>query len=221
MKKSEVDKMFSRDDLDAISSAVKAAEHDTSGEIVPYIVGQSDAYDEASLRGALIGALLPASISLSINSLTTIWTTLNATELAIAVMIWSVLGWLAVLSFPPLKRFLAGRSLMEHRVAQRAREAFLSEELFRTKDRTGILIFVSLLEHHVIVMADSGISARVAEKEWQSIVDQIVGGIKTGHPKEALIEAITRCGTLLTQHGVAILPDDRNELPDTLRTGAQ
>jgi putative membrane protein len=97
-------------------------------------------------------------------------------------------------------------------------EAFVAEEVFNTKDRTGILIFLSLLEHQVLVIGDSGINAKVQQAEWDSVVHTIVEGMKAHKPADGLIAAIRQCGELLHREGVAIKPDDKNELSDKLRT---
>ena len=102
-------------------------------------------------------------------------------------------------------------------MAQRAAEAFVSEEVFNTRDRSGILIFLSLLEHRVMVVGDTGINARVKAQEWHAIVKTIVDGIVAGRPAEGLIEGIRQRGALLALKGVARRSDDRDELPDSLR----
>jgi putative membrane protein len=213
-----VSSLFSAADRENIAAAVREAERKTSGEIVPYVVGQSDAYEEAEWKcGSLLGAAALATFSI-IFSYTSIWLPLSVAELVIAALLAGALGVLLPKLFPALKRMFAGEALMHRRVAQRAAEAFVSEEVFKTHERTGILIFLSILEHKVLVLGDSGINAKVKPEEWQEIVKRIVAGIRAGKPAEGLIDGITQCGTLLQKHGVAIRQDDTDELPDTLRT---
>ena len=107
---------------------------------------------------------------------------------------------------------MAGRA-----VRRRAAVAFLEEEVFKTRDRTGVLIFLSLFEHRVVVMGDEGINRAVAVGEWQKIVDGVVAGIREGRPADALVDSIRECGELLDLRGVAIRPDDTDELSDELR----
>jgi putative membrane protein len=108
--------------------------------------------------------------------------------------------------------------LVERRVAQRAAEAFLAEEVFDTRDRTGILLFLSLLEHKVLVLGDAGINAKVQQSEWEEVVKLIVDGMRSGKPADGLIEAIQKCGALLKREGVVIKPDDKDELSNQMRT---
>jgi putative membrane protein len=104
-------------------------------------------------------------------------------------------------------------------VALRAADAFISEEVFKTRDRTGILIFLSLEEHKVLVVGDRGIDAKVDRSEWEDVVARIVRGINIGHPADGLVDAIAQCGVLLEKHGFQRRQDDTNELPNRLRVG--
>jgi putative membrane protein len=213
-----VSSLFSASDRDRIAAAVRQAESKTSGEIVPFVVGQSDTYEEAEWRcGALLGTATLAAFSV-IYSYTSIWLPLSVAELVIAALLAGGAGVLLPKFIPPLKRLFAGDPQMERRAAQRAAEAFLSEEVFKTRDRTGILIFLSILEHKVLVLGDSGINAKVKPEEWNDVVKRIVKGIRSGKPAEGLIDGIGQCGALLQKHGVAIRPDDTDELSDSLRT---
>jgi putative membrane protein len=124
---------------------------------------------------------------------------------------------LAVRVLPPVKRLFAGGHLMTRRVEQRAAEAFISEEVFATKKRTGILIFLSMLERRVLILGDAGIHSKVRQDDWHEIITMVVGAIRSGKPADGLVEAIGRCGALLAGHGVGIEPGDTDELSDNLR----
>ena len=106
---------------------------------------------------------------------------------------------------------------LDRRTRRRAAVAFLEEDVFKTRDRTGVLIFLSLFERRVVVMGDEGINRAVETADWQAIVDRLVGGIHEGRPGDALVEAIGECGKLLESKEVAIRPDDTDELSDELR----
>ena len=96
-------------------------------------------------------------------------------------------------------------------------KAFVDEEVFSTRDRTGILIFISLLEHRIEVLGDTGINNKVSSDEWIDVVGRIRDGIRSGKTAEGMIEAIDMCGRLLERSGVEIREDDTDELPNTLR----
>lgn len=208
---------FRQSDLQRITDAVVKAEAHTSGEIVPYFIDQSDRYEEAVWRGGgILGALSLAIIAM-VHLFSESWHGLGPLEIGIIILGGTGLGMMLVHAVPALKRRLAGEALVEHRVAQRAAQAFIAEEVFNTRDRTGILLFVSLLEQKVLVVGDSGINAKVGESDWEDVVGRVVAGIDRGQPAEGLIDAIGQCGVLLKRKGVRRRADDRNELSNKLR----
>jgi len=214
---SAVARLFSKTDRDRIRSAVAEAEARTSGEIVPYVVEQSDTYEYAEWRGGALSGIATATTFAALHELTTLWLPLNFAGLILVTIVAFVAGMLLVRFILPLKRLLAGGSEIDHRVAQRAAEAFVAEEVFKTRDRTGILLFISLLEHRVLVVGDTGISAKVVQQDWDEVVATIVAGIKAGTPADGIVDAIGICGNLLQRQGVRRRADDTDELSDSLR----
>lgn len=213
------DKYFSQADKERIQAAVKSAEQKTSGEIVPYVVEMSDFYEVAEWRAAGLCGFIALGAFAGVRRFTDAWLPIDLAEVALVVILASCLGALLVRFAPPFKRFFAGRHLLERRVHQRAAEAFIAEEVFATSARTGIMIFLSLLEHKVLVVGDAGISAKVKKSEWDDVVRTIVGATRRGKPADGIVSAVQQCGTLLQREGVKVRPDDTDELPDNLRIG--
>ncbi|MFQ5571312.1 MAG: TPM domain-containing protein [Rhodothermales bacterium] len=212
--------LFSEADLARIREAVAGAEQRTSGEIVPYIVSQSDGYDVAVWRGACTSAILVWLVAMlvvqfyqgwGLSWLYTNW------SLAVLVLSAGILGALLTAYVSPLKRVLSGGALLDQAVHRRAVMAFVEEEVFSTRERTGILLFISLLEHRIEVLGDTGINRKVTPDEWTDVVRRIRKGIKDGNIADGLVDAIGMCGELLERGGVEIRPDDENELPDDIR----
>jgi len=116
-----------------------------------------------------------------------------------------------------VKRMLIGQQHMDNATRQRAENAFLEEEVFNTRHRTGIMIFISFMEREVIVMADKGISKVVEQKEWDKMVNGLTDHIRKDKVVEGLEAALKRCGEILLEKGFHKTADDENELPDDLR----
>lgn len=211
--------LFSDTDMVAVRAAVADAEKRTSGEIVPFVVPASDAYPNALWKGATFGALAGPLLALALHRLWELWGTHFELWITVPAAAGAAIGFLLAAFVPPVKRWLAGDEMLELRTRQRAEMTFLEQEVFRTRERTGILLFLSLFEHRVVVLADSGIHALVQPGQWDGIAAAIAAGIRAGRPQEALLEAIRSCGDLLERHGVARRADDLNELPDDLRQG--
>jgi putative membrane protein len=207
--------LFSAADEEAIRAAVEDAERRSAGEVVPWIVEACDPYPEAAWKGAALGALLGMALGLGAHLLAGAWG---------AALLWLVLPafaggatGLALGGLPAVKRLLVDEAVFSHRVRTTAEAAFLRGEVFATSERTGILVFLALLEHRVVVLGDAGINERVRPEEWQAIADEIVAGVRRSRPAAALASGIEACGRLLAERGVAQLEEDLNELPDRPR----
>ena len=133
------------------------------------------------------------------------------------VVAGGALGALLPNLLPGYKRWLVSRAYMDQSCRQSAENAFLEEEIFNTRHRTGIMIFISFFEHEVIVMADRGISKVVEQNDWDKIVAELVGFIRSGRAVEGIEAGIRRCGEILLQKGFHKTADDINELRDDLR----
>lgn len=218
MKRS-ISHMFSEDDLRRIKESVTDAERLTSAEIVPYIVDRSDVYDEAVWRAGFLSAIPVAGLFWILRIWTDIWVTGALPIMITCFLLASSLAMVLVRCIPSLTRLFAGRETLEYRCFQRAQQAFLSEEVFATDGRTGILIFVSLLERRVVLIGDSGINARVNSDEWRKITDDLTLAVKGGRAGDGMVQAVRAGARLLQIHGLASRGDDKNELSDTPRTG--
>jgi putative membrane protein len=206
---------LSASDLEAVRRAVAAAEAESAGEIVPYVVAASDPYPGTAWKGAALGALLAALLAWVVHGWGGFWGGPDFFWMVVPPAAGAALGLLAVHFLPPLHRWLAGTELIELRTHRRAAAAFLEREVFRTPRRTGILLFVSLLERRVVVLADSGIHERVEDGAWDAVVARIVAGIRRGDPGAALAVAIRECGDLLVRHGLRHAAGSGGEPPAT------
>lgn len=214
------DPLFTDDERERLRQAVSQAETQTAGEIVPYIVTRSDTYDIAIWRGASLGALLAAATALLIAWIYDGWGLgwlYSAWAMALVMTLGGVIGAVLGSIIPALKRYLAGPGRLDGQTYRRAEAAFLEEEVFNTRDRTGILLFVSLLEHRIVVIGDEGINKAVDQEAWNEVVQRIRRGVKDGHLADGLVDAIKMCGELLHRKGVGIRDDDTDELSDDVR----
>jgi putative membrane protein len=212
------DRAFGEADRAAIREAVAAAEAGTSGEVVPYVVDRCDDYPGAAWLASLLAALAAALASGLAHAAAGFWGGSGLVWITLPVVAAAALGYLAALALPRLRRRLIPDDVMQRRVETRAAAAFLDEEVFATRDRTGVLIFVSLFEHRALVLADEGINAVVEPSEWQEIVARMVSELRAGRPTPALVGAIEACGRLLHERRVERRPDDVDELDNELRT---
>ena len=198
---SRIDTYFSAGDREAICAATEKAERETSGELVVYVVERCDPHGEAPWKGALIGGAVGAMVAALLVWFVGGWGAPDELWLLIGLQLGLILGWLASL-LEPVARRLIGAEALESRAEGRAAEAFIEEQVFATAGRTGVLIFLALFEHRVVVLADEGIGQLVAPSAWNEIAEGIASGIRAGRPAPALIEAVGQCARLMTEHGV-------------------
>lgn len=212
--------LFSDEDRRRIQEAVERAERRTSGEIVPFIVPQSDQYEVTVWKGGALSAGLALVAAMLVFHFYDGWglawlhTGWGTAALTLAA---GIAGGLLGAFVRPARRLLAGSDDVTRAVHRRAMKAFVEEEVFDTRDRTGILIFISLLEHRIEVLGDAGINRKVSPDEWADVVEHIRSGIRRGRIADGLVEAIEMCGMLLEKSGVELREDDADELPNKLR----
>ena len=183
---------LTQSERERISSAVLEAEKQTTGEIVPMIVTQSDNYPGARWRLAIVTALLFGFLAyFFLDDFDPIWI------LWVQIPGLYIGYWLG--SFGAVLRpFLVG-SKIDEEVYQRALQAFFSRDLHATRDRTGILVMASLFEQRVEILADTGINAKVSKDTWQGIVSDMIGTIKSGDLTEGFCTAVGQCGEVLAK----------------------
>lgn len=213
-----MDDLFSDDDRQRIANAIEEAEAATSAEIVPYVVVQSDVYPAARWRGGVLGALLVVSTAALLRTGVVPAVTPYLTDLSVlaAALGTGLIGAIVAGALPPVMRALTPPEERDRAVYRRAVEAFLELELFDTDSRTGVLLFVSLNEHRIEVLADRGIDEQVNDTAWSDVTDHIRRGIENDRLTQGLLNGIERCGTVLEEHGLEARPDDEDELANHL-----
>ena len=198
---------FTEQDRERISAAIRAAETRTSGEIICVLARSSSGTTAIPLVIASIAALaLPwALVAFTAMPVYRI--------LTLQVVTFVVLA--ALLYLPPVHAALLPRRTRRALAHQAAMQQFRSRGLTRKKDRTGILIFVSLAERYARIVADEGIAARVPQTQWQSAVDSLIAHAREGHIADGFIGAIEWCGNELARH-FPRTEGSRDELPDRI-----
>jgi putative membrane protein len=194
---------------DALVECVKKAESTTSGEIVPVIATMSYEYPRAGLIGSLIlGSLAAMALTLALGR-EDMWVFL-ALFLALFLCFSRLFD-----AVPALKRPFLSKREMREEVAEAAFTAFHAHGLHDTRDKTGIILYVSVYERSVQVLADKGINDLVNPQAWEEVVAMVTEGIRAGKPGEALCAGVTRCGEMLSER-FPIKPDDTDELPNLI-----
>lgn len=210
--KDPVNRFLNEQDKQVIEERIRAAERTTSGEIVVKVVTSSDSYAAAATLGSSMLSLLGALLFMLASGNRDMWTFLG-----IFAAFFIVLHEL-FRRVPAFKRPFVSSSDMQEEVAEAAAGAFFRRGIYNTRNRTGILIYISVFEHRVRVIADQGISSMVDQQLWQEVVDTIIRGIRSRQQGRAIAEAVDRCGAILAGY-FPRRSGDRNELSDAIVMG--
>lgn len=209
------------EEKERIASAVREAEQGTSGEIATAVINQSNNYAIYELSFAVSVSLLYGIILVLFTGAIESWLQGNfwgyESGYLTGFYIFSTFLLLIVIYFianiPFIDRLIVPRKSRESWVRRRALQYFSESGVGHTRDNTGILIFISLLEQRVELLADTGISEKIDNETWQQIVNNVVSGIKSGNMTESLCTSIKECGEILASE-FPIKADDKNELAD-------
>ena len=194
------------DDHAAVAAAIREAEKRTCGQIVCVLARAASTYAHVPILWSSLLALF------------TPWPQIYFTPWSVQrIFLAQLIGFLAAalaFSWPPLRILLVPRTVQRARAHRAALEQFVLRGISRTRNRCGILIFVSLAEHYARIIADEGVAQKVHASEWQAAVDALTTHMREGRIAAGFIAAIERCGAVLAEHAP---PDGSpNELPDRL-----
>lgn len=199
--------MISESEKARVTRAIHEAESHTAGEIVCVLARHSSDYRLVPIAWA---AALVLFVPLPLLFLTT-WS-------APAIYLFQILAFLVgaiALSYPGVRFLIVPRRAKHDRAHAEAMRQFSAQGIDKTEHRTGVLIFASIAERYVEVVADAGINNKVATAVWDDAISALVRAIKAGRPGDGFVAAIEQCGAVLAEHfppGSLKL----DELPDRL-----
>lgn len=204
--------MLTKADHQRIGAAIAQAEAGTRGEIFCVVAHESGAYRETPFAWAAAIALVAPPLSLLLGlrpwelmaggdwivgreaphpvALLMAYATVQALLFALAYF---------VISASPLARLLTPPRVKRNRVHARALEQF-AHRMHATEAETGVLIYASLAERRVEVIADELIHAKVGDTAWDEAVAAALAHIRQGDIAGGLVAAIESCGAVLTRH---------------------
>lgn len=189
-----------------VKTAITKLEAECSAEVVVSVQPASGNYRASDyLSGALFGF---AVVLVFVFHPTPFDSTLFPIELfAVFVFGTFLSAW-----FVPLRRLLTPGKLMKENVRRAAKAKFVDAGISKTRGRTGLLVYVSMFEREVALVADLGIDDAVHGAELAKAEAKLLSAISVAN-RNAFTHALASLGPTL---GAACPPraDDTNELPD-------
>jgi putative membrane protein len=193
-----------------IAAKVKEAEKLSALEFVPVFVPQSARY-------RLFRFVLSSYLSLSLMTYFLLEGWARSIYFTVGISWGAGIGLFFILSWRPLLSRILPGSFKHEEVEEAARVSFLEHEVFATKNRTGILIFVSELERLVYLLADKSVAAKISAQELSGLAGLLAKDLARSGSGEVFVKAITELSQRLSKD---FPPEagDKNELSDELRS---
>jgi putative membrane protein len=199
--------VFTEADRQAVREAIVAAERKTVGEILPVVVERSDPHPAAEWLAALSFVLVGSTLLIVLLPWKhPAWVLGEQALLGIA-------GYLLARWLPDLKRSFVFENRATGVAEEQAFQEFYANGLHRTRSATGVLLFVSLFERRVVVLADEGIDAKVDASYWEGVDEAVLEGVRRGSLRDGLVAGVRLVGDLLSEQ-FPWTEGDRNEVPD-------
>jgi len=199
---------FSDTERSEITAAIQAAEKRTSGEFVAVVARSSDTYRSIALLWATgLSFILPVPLLLFGHL-----RYLDIYQLQVAAFILLMLAFEFI---PELHLALVPKRLRHGKASRLAHAQFYEQGVQLTREHSGVLLFVSMAERYVEIVADKGIHEKIGAARWQEIVDGFTAKVAAGDVVAGFTGAIAACGEAMAQHYPA-RPDDTDELSDGL-----
>ena len=179
---------LSRSDHDQLHRAIADAERRTGTHIALVVAPVSDRYVMYPLAyGALFALAIGGALAL-------IWPQVSL-RVAFAAEALGFAAFSLLFDWLPLRLWLVPRTIRSARARNLAHREFAARIL--TTHRGGLLLFVSLSERYVELLANRELHTQVGQTAWDRIVGELTASARTRPLVEALLAAISSCAAAL------------------------
>lgn len=189
------------------AEAIAALERESSAEVVVVVAPRSGSYSDADLGWGIAGAMVTLALILHGPWL------FHPDLVLLNVFLAGLFCWWVSRRSRTLRRWLTSSARRRDQAEDAAARVFLERAVSATRARTGVLVYVSLLERVAVVRPDYGVEGRVPGAFWNEVRDRL-GRVDDEEDLEAaLFEILARMREVLSE----ALPgqaDDQDELPD-------
>jgi putative membrane protein len=175
----------------ALTGAVQDVESRCSAELVVAVRARSGNYLHADLIVGILVALAGLTVLLF-----SPWP-FDLAWFVIDPLLAGALGGFVVSRLPAVRRALTLRRVRRQQVETAARATFVEKGVHGTTGRTGVLLYVSLLEREAVVIHDLGVETLVTTGGWQRAVGEIEDAVRRGEDGVAVAARVRTLGDLL------------------------
>lgn len=199
--------MLSKKEQQRLMEEIQDQECGTTGEIVTVIADRSGDYRFYSL---LMAVGLSSLIVIALMQLVSpeILLSLLVMNAGVLFFVFEKFGW---------HRALIPTSVLHRQAGLMAKRSWVDLGITRdTRDRTGVMIFVSQWEQYVEIIADEGLDHVISNEQWVVAVNRFGYLVKAGNIGDAFLTTVQKIGDLLNTFAPAKPGDNPDELPNHL-----
>ncbi len=188
---------------------ISEIEDNSMVEVVSIIRDNSDRYRDVALRWAAILTGINYTLMMIIPF------DINVYIMYLATILGFIFLFYFIMNFKGLLRFLTPKKRMEKEIEIISRAIFQKGGIRFTKEKIGVLFFISYFERKVKILPDRGAKLAIPSEEWEKMQEKFDQAISETDVAEAIIKALRN--TILTfKTYIPSVENDINELPDNV-----
>ncbi|MBD0371938.1 MAG: hypothetical protein ICV60_13945 [Pyrinomonadaceae bacterium] len=200
---------FDQAACDNLADCVRDIEKQTNAELVIVVRARSGSYRHVDL---ICGSLLAYAGLLFL--LFSPWI-FKHYWVALDVLLLFALGFFISSKSNAIRRLLTTKEQRAHAVRAGAAAMFYEAGIANTKAEMGVLIYLSLMERRLELLADRGVLEGAQPLEWNECVFDLQQAGRRPHP-ETFLQALRAFGAMLAKN-IPATEDNPNELGDLPR----
>ena len=187
---------FTIEEHKRIDAAIAEIERSTAADLSVVVIRVSDRYSLYPIAWAAAGAILSGALVTMLRPDIASRTTILI-ELSFLTVVTVLLDWL------PLRLSIVSERVKHAHARQLAHREF-NAHVAGGPQRHMILLFVSLGERYVEIIADHETHALAPAGTWNNIVDEFLQTVKAGCVADGVLAAAAACGEILKTHHPAV-----------------
>ncbi len=215
-------RFLTEEEVRSVEEAISQAEARTAAEFVCAVATESGRYDRAESILGLISALALLAVTyrlpgLMADSSVGEWAVVappGLVWLSLAVAVGFVLGNVLATYVHGLRRFFVSQTEIEQEVLRAASHVFAQRRVACTEAQAGVLIYVSLFEHRVVILCDQQAMKVLQQSDVEALRDIAVGQLKAGQRGQTFLTTLEAASGLLAERLPPPPEGEQNELPN-------
>ncbi len=184
---------FTPEEHNRIEAAIGEVGRSTAANLRVVVTRVSDRYSLYPIAWAAIGAIL-------LGALVSVLRRDIASRTTIIIELWFLIVMTLLLEWRPLRLWVVPKRVKHAHAWQLAHREFNAHAMANPKQQHRILLFVSLGERYVEIVADHETHALAPAGSWNKIVDEFLATVKAGRVADGLLAATAACGAILKTH---------------------